>query len=578
MPRQPALFGLTFARHLWRLTRIYWRSPDAKWGGLLLLGAIALELGAVYANTLIADAQRDIFDALEVKQPVALAAAIGLFVGAAASLVLAATLRIYVRQILEIRWREQLTDWFLGRWMAPHAYCQAERHRTEVDNPDQRVAEDVRDFVASSLGLSLSLLSALVTLVTFGGLLWSLSRDWPLQVAGTPVRIPGLMMWVAVVFSALSMIAAHLVGRRLVPINFDKLRVEADFRYGLVRFRDHVERVALSRGEAVERLGAESRFEQIVGNWWKLITAQRNLSLVTTSVAHVNDLVPILVAAPAYFAGLITLGNIAQVRFAYGQVAGGLTWFVNAYQEIARWRANVERLCTFIHVTNAAERELRASEIRRTTSEQDVLRLSDLRLESPDGRVLLDHVNATVGTGDRVAILGPSGTGKTMLMRAIVGIWPFGSGEIEVPARPRMLFLPQHPYMPDGSLRGVLSFPAAEGSFRDDRIRELLHLVGLDHLEGRLDQREQWETQLSPHEQQRIGFVRVLLHEPDWVFLDKATSALDEDMEKRVYELLAEQLPHATVVSVAHRPEVADYHTRRWTLVPGVGGVALRTA
>jgi putative ATP-binding cassette transporter len=267
MPRQPALFGLLFARRLWRLTRIYWKSPDARIGGVLLAGAIAFELGLVYANTLIADSQRAIFDALEVKDAAHLAAAIGLFLAAAGALVLAATFRVYVRQLLEIRWREQLTGFFLEHWMSPSAYCLAERHRGELDNPDQRVAEDVRDFVASSLGLSLSLLSAVVTLATFGGLLWSLSRNWPLQLFGTPVRIPGLMMWVAVVFSLLSIAVAHFVGRRLVTINFDKLRVEADFRYGLVRFRDHVERVALSRGESSEPLGATTRFRQIVRNW-----------------------------------------------------------------------------------------------------------------------------------------------------------------------------------------------------------------------------------------------------------------------------------------------------------------------
>jgi putative ATP-binding cassette transporter len=545
---------------------------------VLLAGAIAFELGLVYANHLLADSQREIFDALELKDPSELATAIVLFAAAAGSLILAATFRIYVRQLLEIRWREHLTDWFLERWIAPSAYSMAERHRGEIDNPDQRVAEDVRDFVASSLGLSLSLLSAVVTLATFGGLLWRLSRDWPLHVAGTPVHIPGLMMWVAVAFSLVSIAVAHFVGRRLVSINFDKLRVEADFRYGLVRFRDHTERVALSRGEASERLGSLARFGEIVSNWRQLISAQRNLLFVTTGVAQLNDLVPVLVAAPAYFAGLITLGNIAQVRFAYGQVASGLSWFVNAYQEIAHWRANVERLCSFIHVMEESERDLSESAIQRTTSERDALEVTDLRLEAPDGRVLLDHVNGRIAAGERVAIVGPSGTGKTTLMRAIVGIWPFGSGRIELPAWPRMLFLPQRPYLPVGSLRAVLCFPAAERAFADDEIREVLRLVGLGHLETQLDARDQWDQKLSPHEQQSVSFARIFLHEPDWVFLDKATSALDENIEKDLYALLAQRLPRTTVVSVAHRPEVADYHRRRWTFVPGPKGVTLQTA
>jgi vitamin B12/bleomycin/antimicrobial peptide transport system ATP-binding/permease protein len=578
MPRRPAIFGLRFARHLWALTRIYWKSPDAKWGALLLAGAISLELGMVYANTMIANAQRAIFDALQIKQSAALVTALGLVLGAATAFVLAATLRIYVRQILEIRWRQHMTAYFLERWIAPPAYCQTERHAGEIDNPDQRVAEDIRDFVASSLGLSLSLLSALATLLTFGGLLWRVSRNWPLQAFGTHIHIPGLMMWVAIVFSLLSIVAVHFVGRRLVQINFDKLRVEADFRYGLVRFRDNVERVVLSRGEAVERLGALSRFRFIVLNWWQLIRAQRNLLFVTSGVGQLNDLVPILVSAPAYFASLITLGNIAEVRFAYGQVAGGLSWFVNAYQEIAHWRANVERLCTFVHVMEAAEHDLRSSDIHRSTSEGDVLQLEDLRIESPDGRVLLDHVNASVAPGDRVVILGPSGTGKTMLMRAIVGMWPFGSGRIEVPERPKMMFVPQRPFLPVGSLRAAFSFPSAEGRFPDEKIREALNLFGLGRFANRLDEPDQWEQKLSVDEQQRIGLVRVLLHEPEWVFLDKATSALDADMEKRVYELLEERLPHATLVSVAHRPEIAAFHTRRWTMVPGAEGGSLQAA
>jgi len=578
MPRQPALFGVHFARQLWRLTRVYWRSRDAGWGGLLLALAIALELGTVYANILIANGQRAIFDALELKAGGRLVAAIGIFLTAAAALVTATTLRIYVRQALEIRWREQLTSFFLDRWIAPAAYAQMQRNRDAIDNPDQRVAEDVRDFVASSLGLSLSLLSAVVTLFTFGGLLWRLSRDWPLQAFGIAFEIPGFMMWVAVAFSLLSIAAAHFVGRRLVPINYAKLRVEADFRYGLVQFRDNVERVVLSRGQAVERLAARSRFQQIVENWWQLIRAQRNLSFLTSGVGQLNELVPILVAAPAYFAGSITLGHVAQVRFAYGQVAGGLGWFVNAYQEIARWRANVERLCSFLHAMERAERDLDASNVVVAASPRHVLRLADLRLESPGGRVVLDRVNATVAPGDRVAIVGPSGTGKTMLMRAIVGMWPFGAGRIEVPAGAHAMFLPQRPYIPAGTLRAALSFPAPEGTFPDERIREMLRLVGLERFEGRLADDEQWEQQLSPHEQQQVGFVRLLLHEPEWVFIDKATSDLEEDVARRLYGLLAERLPKATVVSVAQRPEIADYHTRRWTLVPGAAGVSLRAA
>jgi putative ATP-binding cassette transporter len=357
-----------------------------------------------------------------------------------------------------------------------------------------------------------------------------------------------------------------------VPINFDRLRLEADFRYGLVRFRDNVEAVVLSGGESAERSNAITRFLHVIRNWWQLIRAQRNLSLTTTGLGHANDMVPILVAAPAYFAHLITLGSIAQIRIAYGQVSGALIWFVNAYQEIARWRANIERLAAFAEVMDRTEREIATPRIEVVTGAAAELRLSDLRLEAPDGTPVIVGASASVAAGDRVAVTGVSGSGKTILLRAIAGIWPFGSGRVELPLRDRLLFVPERPYLPLGSLRAAVSFPAPEGTFPDERVREVMRLLGLGHLEGRLDAVEVWDQELSDHERQRVAFVRVLLHEPEWLFLDKATSALDEAMERRVYELLAQRLPRATVITAAHRPAVVGYHARRWTIAPQDGG------
>lgn len=551
-----------------RVTRIYWSSPDAKRGALLLALTIALELGTVYANLGLAHAERDIMDALEQKQAGPFFAATGSFLGVMLAFVLVSTYRIFVRQALELRWRRGLTGHFLERWINGQAYCQAMLHPGEVDNPDQRIAEDVRDFVASALGLSLSLLSALATLLTFGGMLWELSRLFRIPLEGREVFVPGVLLWVALLYAAVSTWLTHLVGRRLVPINFDRLRFEADFRYGLVHFRDNVEAVALSRGEPLERLGSMLRFRNVVRNWWQLIRAQRNLTLLTTGIGQTNGLVPLLVAAPAYIAGLLTLGGVAQVRFAYGQVSGALTWFVNAYQEIARWSASIERLASLSEVMDATAKDLERAGVRVVPADTATLRLDDLQLEAPDGALRLQRSNATASPGERVAITGPSGSGKTMLLRAVAGIWPFGQGRVEVPAAARMLFVPQQAYLPLGSLRAVVSYPSGEGSFTDDKVRETLRLLGLAHLETKLDDVEPWEQQLSGSEQQLLALVRVLLNEPDWVFLDKATSELDETTEQRVYELLAERLPRSTVISVAQRPSVLRYHARLWKLAP----------
>jgi len=577
--RKPSLRGVALARAIGGLIRIYWASPDAKWGALLLATAMAFELFAVRAVVLVSGAQRQMVEGLESRDASAFVAAIGSFVGFLLLSVFVSAYRVYVRQLLEIRWRRGLTADYLNRWIGSRAYGQSQLHGAALDNPDQRIAEDIRDFVASALGLSLSFLSAVSTLVAFGGLLWSLSAGWQIPFRGQTLEIPGLLLWVAIGFALFSMSVTHLMGRRLVPINFDKFRFEADFRYGLVRYRDHVEQVALSRGEAVERLGAVDRFHRVVDVFYQLIRAERNLNLLTGSVGQVNSIVPILVAAPAYFASLLTLGMIVQTRIAYDQVSGALGWFVNAYREIARWRANVERLASFAEVMDASAREVEAAGLRIAPSEGGALRLDDVRLDTPQGQVLLQHASARLGAGERIAILGEAGMGKTTLFRALAGIWPFGAGRIERPPRERMLFVPQRPYLPLGTLRAVVSYPAPEGRFADDRVREVLRSIGLAHLAARLDEPGPWDQSTSVHEQQLVALARVLLHEPDWVVLDESTSGLDEVSERRIFELLLRALPRASLVALGPRRGVVDLLPRRFTLVAGAeGGAELRAA
>jgi putative ATP-binding cassette transporter len=449
----------------------------------------------------------------------------------------------------------------------------------EADNPDQRIAEDVRNYVASALGLSLSLLAAVATLVSFAGLLWTLSGDWPIRIGSAEIRIPGFMMWVAIAYAAVATWIAHRVGRPLVPINFDRLRLEADFRFGLVRFRENAEAIALADGAARERGAAHERFERVISNWWDLIRAQRTLTLYTTGIGQANQAVPLLVAAPGYFLGRLTLGSVTQTGIAYAQVSGALTWFVNAYQEIALWRASIERLVTFMGALAAAEARLARTEAVRVESSADGrLHLRDLRLALPDGRPLLDGANAAIEPGDRVVVLGPSGTGQTLLLRALAGHWPFGRGAVQIPPDARTFFLSQRPYLPIGTLRAAVAYPASESAFPDDRVREALRAADLGTLAGRLDDVDHWEKRLSGGEQQRLAFARALLHEPDWIFLDDATAELDEEAEARAYRLLAERLPKASLVSIAHRPGVARFHARRLRLVPRASGGAVLEA
>jgi len=572
------LFGRRFLGDVRRLTSIYWMSPGGRGGAALLALAVALELGAVYGNFEIAGAQKRVFDSVEAKQLPAFLTAMGGFLAIVLGFVLVSAWRVYARQWLEMRWRQSMTSHYLHHWIGPQAYVQRELHANEADNPDQRIAEDIRNFVASTLGLGLSLLSALATLVSFSGLLWSLSADWPLHVGGRPVRIPGLMMWVAVAYAIVAMALTHLVGRALVPINFDRQRVEADFRYGLVRFRDNVEPVALARGEAFEQRSAVGRFERVMENWWRLIGAQRRLNVFTAMIGQTNAVVPLLIAAPAYFSGWISLGSVAQTRVAYGQVSGALAWFVYAYQEIAQWRASVERLSRFADVLDAAKADLaRTDGVRIVETTEPSLRFRDLRLALPDGRTLLEPTTATVSPGQRIAIVAPAGTGKTTLFRAIAGIWPHGSGTIEVPSRARTIFVPERPYLPIGTVREVVAYPSAPATFASEQIIRVLARLGLERLSTELDTVGAWQEQLSADEQQRISIARVLLHEPDWVFFDDALAALEPDMESRIFAILDESLPASAILALTRKPTVG-LTCDRWVLQTSRGGTTTLSA
>lgn len=573
-----ALFGPQFVRHLTRLVRIYWQSPDAPRAVSLLAIIVGLELGTVFGNVLLSDVQRRIFDAFQDRQMAPFLQSILLFLATAAGFVLVSTFRIYARGALEIRWRHWLTDHFLQQWMNSQAYCQIELHRKATDNPDQRIQEDVRDFVASALGLSLSLLSAFATLASFAAILWNLSGRWEIPIDGRHVHIPGLMMWVAIAYAILAIWITHLVGRPLVGIQFDRQRVEADFRFSMARFRENVEEVALAHGERGERRNALRRFESVIHNWWDLIRAQRNLALLTGGIGQANSLVPLLIAAPGFFAGHLTLGSVMQTRIAYGEVTGSLTWFVNAYQEIARWRANIERLVTLLEEIEATRTELEQTErVHIVRSEEDALRLEDVRLSRPDGTVLIEHADATIQPGERVVVFGPTGSGKRMLLRAVAGIWRFGKGRIQLPRGARTLVLPERPYLPIGTLREAVSYPEPPETYSEERTREVLELVGLGSLASRLDEVDHWGQHLSGGEQQRLGLARALLQEPEFLFLDEATSGFDEDTERRMYELLRERLPQTALVSIAYRPQVERYHERRWRMVPGASGMVLQT-
>jgi putative ATP-binding cassette transporter len=545
------------------MIRPYWVSGDrwAAWG--LLLAVVLLTLGMVYINVLFNRWNSDFFNALQEKNQTAFLAQLIRVSWLIAVYIVLAVYQLYLTQMLEIRWRRWLTDRYLRAWLADGAYYRMQLVAHETDNPDQRIAEDLNLLASHTLALFVGGLRASVTLATFVAILWGLSGTLTVPVGGFLVTLPGYMVWVAVLYAIAGTWLTDWIGRPLVRLNFDRQRYEADFRFSLVRFRENTEGVALYRGEADELRGFRERFEEVVRNWWGIMRRQKRLTYFTSGYGQAAWIVPSVVAAPRYFRGELGLGGLMQTIGAFQQVQDSLSFFVQSYKEIAAWSAVVERLAGF---ERALERvHLQAASgggVRRAEGGATHLTVEGVDLYLPDGQPLMANVNLSLLRGDTVLLGGASGSGKSTLVRAIAGIWPFGSGKVRVALDARVLFLPQRPYLPIGTLRNVVTYPMPAGGVDDAALREVLEAVGLSELAGCLDEATSWALQLSPGEQQRIAFARVLVQKPDWLFLDEATSALDEKTEADLYRLVRERLAKTTVFSIGHRATLRPFHAR----------------
>ena len=560
----------SFLADAWRIAGPFWRSEE-RWRARLLLGVVvALNLSLVGMSVLLSYWNREFFNSLQEKNADAFWALLFWwrqtdsgpmpgFVFVAVLYILIAVYQLYLRQALQIRWRSWLTREVLDRWLADRAYYRVALTDPGTDNPDQRIAEDLRMFVDNTLALGLGLLRSVVTLGSFVVVLWGLSGS----ATVLSVQIPGYMVWVALLYALAGTGLAHLIGRSLIRLNFQQQRVEADFRFALVRLRENAEGIALYGGEADEKRGLIARFGALIQNWWAIMVATKRLTFFTAGYSQVAVVFPFVVAAPAYFAGRIPLGGLTQTSGAFSEVQGALSWFVDNYSSLTEWRATVQRVTGFLDAIEAARSAAAAGAgIQATADGGDALVLDGLSVALPDGRVLLQDAAARIGAGDSVLIAGPSGSGKSTLFRAIAGIWPFGRGRVHAPANGSVLFLPQRPYLPLGSLRRAVCYPRDAADFPDDAVRAALADAGLGHLAPRLDEETAWDRQLSGGEQQRVALARALLLKPTWLFLDEATASLDPEAEARFYGLLQERLPGTALVSIAHRPAVAQYHAR----------------
>lgn len=553
-------FNLTrqFFRDVWYLTKSYWQSEEKKKAFFLLACIIALTLGVVYMLVLLNQWNNSFYSALQNYDGKKIFDELIHFSWLAAIYILLAVYSYYLQQTLILNWRRWLTTRFIDIWLQNKTYYNLQMFGKDTDNPDQRISEDVRQFVEMTLSFGIGILKAFCTFASFVVILYNLSGSLSFTFMGKTWTINGYMLWASLLYSVIGTYITHIVGRKLVKINFIQQKYEADFRFSMIRLRESAESVAFYRGEAQEGSVFKQRFKMLLDNFWKLVNKQKQLVFLNSGYSQIAIIFPFVVAMNRYLTKEVTLGGLMQVASAFGRVQDSLSYFVDMYSSIAQWQAVVIRLTCFGHHMHDVYQQAERFHVERFAA-ADVVEVDNMQINLPDGKPLLENISFTLHPGHNVLIKGVSGSGKSTLLRAISGIWPFVDGKIFLPERDKLMFIPQKSYLPLGTLRAALNYPGNK-PIDDTELIYLMDLCQIGYLKDKLDLEADWSHVLSVGEQQRLAFVRAHIQQPQWLFLDEATSALDEDTEANMYSLLQERLQQTTVVSVGHRSTLNKYH------------------
>ena len=541
----------------WNLFRGYWSSEEKfKARGLLAI-VIVLNFAMVYLLVQLNDWYNEFYNSLQNYQSELFWPLIGKFTALAFIYIMIAVYAIYLRQMLQLKWRTWMTNQYLNSWMNKQVYYRLQLSEGATDNPDQRISEDINQFVALTLQLLIGFLKQITTLAAFGVVLWNLSGEFNLNLGGFEFVIYGYMFWFSLIYSGIGTFLAHKVGRKLIGLNFDQQKYEADFRFNMMRVRENAESIAFYRGESAEIEGFLEKFSNVIKNYWALMKKTKQLNFYVNGYGQLAIIVPLIMAAPRYFSGAMQLGGLMQTISAFGRVQDALSYFVDSYDTIANLAAVVNRLAGFTeHVEEAIEIK---DGVKRETSTEKKLSLNNLTIKLPDDKILIKDLNLELPQSKRLLVSGPSGCGKSTLLRTLAGIWFYASGSISFPTNSKILFLPQRPYLPLGTLKRALLYPSTETRSNEELI-DALKLVDLPDLTNKLDVEDDWSRILSLGEQQRLAFARVILTAPEFLFLDEATSALDEPREEEMYDLLQKTFPNLTIISVGHRSTLNKKH------------------
>jgi len=549
-----------WGRQFWQLSGDYFRPRQHGWRPLLsLLLIVLVTLAGVRLSVLFSNWYNGMYTSLQKLDQQAFWASMLLFAALATAHVGRVLFEYYLQQAFVIRWRQWLNERLLGQWLQRQAYYRSHHLATPADNPDQRIQQDIASFVGNSLSLSMGVIDALVSTFEFTLILWGLSGA--LAILG--VEIPRSTVFIAYVYVIVATVFAFRIGRPLIRLNFLNEKLNADYRYNLMRVREYGENIAFYRGEQVEGAGLRQRFGQVIENAWALVFRNLKLSGFNLTISQTGVIFPFLLQAKRFFAKEISLGDMVQTAQAFGQLQTNLSFFRTSYDNFAEYKAVLDRLTGFQDACQQAANLPQASHQPGDSG----LSLQQLNVYRPDGQVLISQLSLSLQSGDALLIRGPSGSGKTTLLRAIAGLWPYCDGSMAYPQQ-AALFLSQRPYLPLGSLRDALSYPQA--AMHDDaRIGTVLQTVQLGQLASRLDEVADWSRILSLGEQQRLAFGRLLLAAPRIAFLDEATSAMDEGLEDALYRQVRQQLPDTVLVSVGHRSTLLAHHSCQLQLAGG---------
>jgi putative ATP-binding cassette transporter len=573
------------ARKGYLLTR-FWISARGYWGGkgdrlawpfsigllILIVGTVGFQYGINLWN-------RAIFDAIEKRDSATVFHLTAIFFPLAIGSVVLGVAQVFARMSIQRRWRTWLTTSVISRWLSNGRYYQLNLVGGDHKNPEYRIAEDLRIATDSPVDFIAGVTSAFLSAFTFVVVLWTIGGALTATVGGLTLTIPGFLVIAAVLYAAVASGSIMAIGRRFVRISEDKNQAEADFRYTLTRVRENGESIALLGGEEEERNGIDRTFASVLRQWARLAGQHMRTTIVSQGSSLIAPVVPLLLCAPKFLDGSMTLGQVMQAASAFTIVQSAFGWLVDNYPRLADWNACARRIASLMMSLDGLERAERAEGFGRIkrgeTSGEAMLTLNELSVSLDDGTAVVDETEVVVEPGERLLVAGESGSGKSTLVRAIAGLWPWGSGSVNFHPDRRLFMLPQRPYVPSGTLRRAVAYPGAADDWRLEQIGEALHKVGLDHLKDKIEEDAPWDQTLSGGEKQRLAFARLLLHNPDIVVLDEATSALDEKSQDRMMALVTSELPNATIVSVAHRAELEAFHSRKITLERRKGGARL---